>query len=189
MRHTTLASAGILVLAAACVSAPAQHEPGPAGGSQPVPIAAEAGVTTPTEASAEIGMTATATATTNPLLLAWSGPYGGVPPWDMVRPELFPEAFQAAIDARRAEYPGDSEQQPSRRRSRTRSYRCRTPAASCSRVLAMFSVMTNNMNTPEYQALDREWSPRLAAARMRSRSTRTCSAGSRRSTRTGSRRA
>jgi peptidyl-dipeptidase Dcp len=33
-----------------------------------------------------------------------------------------------------------------------------------SRVNTVFSVMTSNMNTPEYQALDREWSPRLAAA-------------------------
>src|SRR5690606_17291576 len=28
----------------------------------------------------------------NPLLAEWSGPYGGVPPWDQVRPEDFPEA-------------------------------------------------------------------------------------------------
>jgi peptidyl-dipeptidase Dcp len=163
MRHTTLASAGILVLAAACVSAPAQHEPGPAGGSQPVPIAAEAGVTTPTEASAEIGMTATATATTNPLLLAWSGPYGGVPPWDMVRPQLFPMAFAAAIDARRAEYlavAGSSEPAT----FANTFVPMQDAGRELQRVLAMFSVMTNNMNTPEYQALDREWSPRLAAA-------------------------
>src|SRR5690606_4140512 len=32
------------------------------------------------------------------------------------------------------------------------------------RVLALFGVMTNNLNTPAYQALDREWSPILAAA-------------------------
>ena len=40
---------------------------------------------------------------TNPLLADWSGPYGGVPPWDRVRPEDFPEAFATAIDVRRAE--------------------------------------------------------------------------------------
>jgi peptidyl-dipeptidase Dcp len=32
------------------------------------------------------------------------------------------------------------------------------------RVDAIFGVMTNNMATPEYQALDKEWSPKLSAA-------------------------
>ena len=33
----------------------------------------------------------------NPLLSSWSGPYGGVPPWDEMQPEYFPEAFESAI--------------------------------------------------------------------------------------------
>nr|MBA2635508.1 M3 family metallopeptidase [Sphingomonas sp.] len=32
------------------------------------------------------------------------------------------------------------------------------------RVLSVFGVMTSNMATPEYQALDKEWSPKLSAA-------------------------
>ena len=40
---------------------------------------------------------------THPLLREWSGPYGGVPPWDKVSPELFTSAFTAAIDLRRRE--------------------------------------------------------------------------------------
>src|SRR5688500_16996652 len=39
----------------------------------------------------------------NVLLTAWSGSYDGVPPWDQVRPDLFPQAFQFAIDERRRE--------------------------------------------------------------------------------------
>ncbi|TWT91770.1 M3 family metallopeptidase [Stieleria varia] len=31
------------------------------------------------------------------LLKPWTGPYGGVPPWNLVRPEEFVEAFDAAI--------------------------------------------------------------------------------------------
>jgi peptidyl-dipeptidase Dcp len=30
-------------------------------------------------------------------------PYDGVPPWDQVRPDLFPEAFQFGIDEQRRE--------------------------------------------------------------------------------------
>ena len=33
----------------------------------------------------------------------WTGPFGGVPPWDQVEPEAFPEAFAAAMAAQRAE--------------------------------------------------------------------------------------
>src|SRR5690606_28917194 len=39
----------------------------------------------------------------NVLLAPWTGPYGGVPPWDEVRVEDFPEAFETAIALRRAE--------------------------------------------------------------------------------------
>src|SRR5688572_24086707 len=39
----------------------------------------------------------------NPLTLPWTGPYGGVPPWDAAKPELFPAAFEAAIAGQRAE--------------------------------------------------------------------------------------
>jgi hypothetical protein len=40
---------------------------------------------------------------TNPLTRPWTGPYGGVPPWDLAKPELFPGAFEAAIVEQRAE--------------------------------------------------------------------------------------
>jgi peptidyl-dipeptidase Dcp len=100
---------------------------------------------------------------THPLLLEWTGPYGGVPPWDKVRPELFPEAFQTAIDARRAEINAIAQNaQPATFQNTF------VPLQDAGRMLqrvgALFGVMTNNMNSPQYQALDREWSPKLAAA-------------------------
>src|SRR6187431_2453111 len=39
----------------------------------------------------------------NPLSAPWPGPYGGVPPWDRMTPELFPGAFEEALAERRAE--------------------------------------------------------------------------------------
>ena len=47
--------------------------------------------------------TAAQPAANNPLLADWTGPYAGVPPFDRVRPEMFPPAFQSAIDERRRE--------------------------------------------------------------------------------------
>jgi len=106
---------------------------------------------------------ATAVVSNNVLLKEWTGPYGGVPPWDQVKPELFPEAFQVGIDQLLAEtdaiannpaYPSfDNTIEAMEKSGRT-----------LDRVQALFGVMTDNMSTPAYQALDKEWSPKLSAA-------------------------
>src|SRR3954452_22227054 len=46
---------------------------------------------------------ATAAVPNNALLADWTGPYDGVPPWDKVKPGLFPQAFQYGIDEQRRE--------------------------------------------------------------------------------------
>jgi peptidyl-dipeptidase Dcp len=99
----------------------------------------------------------------NVLLQEWTGPYGGVPPWDQVKPELFPEAFQTAIDMRRREITAVAENTAPATFENT-FYPLQNAGRVLSRVNALFGVMTNNLNTPAYQALDREWSPKLAAA-------------------------
>ena len=40
---------------------------------------------------------------TNPLIAPWTGPYGGVPPWDQMTPQQFPEALEAALEEERRE--------------------------------------------------------------------------------------
>ena len=41
--------------------------------------------------------------TSNPLIAPWTGPYGGVPPWNQAKAEYFPGAFEAALAEQRAE--------------------------------------------------------------------------------------
>src|SRR5690606_2995544 len=56
-------------------------------------------------------MTATAAETTaaiapagaNPMLAPWTGPFEGVPPWDKMDPELFPDAFTKGMAETRAQ--------------------------------------------------------------------------------------
>jgi peptidyl-dipeptidase Dcp len=101
---------------------------------------------------------------TNVLLEPWAGPYGGVPPWDRVTASDFPEAFEKALAEERtaieaiakAADPPDFENTIAAfdRAGRTKD-----------RVLRVFDVMRLNLSTPEYRGLDREWQPRLAAAR------------------------
>jgi peptidyl-dipeptidase Dcp len=100
---------------------------------------------------------------TNPLIAPWPGPFGGVPPWDLVRPDHFPAAFDAALAAERdavaaiAANPAPADfantLEPLERSRRLKD-----------RVLRVFNVLRLNTSTPELQALDKEWQPRLAAA-------------------------
>jgi peptidyl-dipeptidase Dcp len=99
----------------------------------------------------------------HPLLRSWAGPYGGVPPWDQVGPQLFPEAFQTGIDWRAAEI-GAIAHDPAPPTFENTFVPLQDAGRRLGRVNVLFSVMTSNVSTPEYQALDREWSPRLAAA-------------------------
>lgn len=141
MRHHLLAGASILTLGAtACATAG-----------------------TRTQSATAVPATETAAVAANPLLAEWTGPYGGVPPWDRVRPEDFPAAFETAIAARRAEIQAIAQSREPATFQNT-LVPLQDAGRQLGRVLAVFGVMTNNLNSPAYQALDREWSPRLAAA-------------------------
>jgi peptidyl-dipeptidase Dcp len=99
----------------------------------------------------------------NILLQDWTGPYGGVPPWDKVKPDLFPQAFQVGIDQLLAETDAiaNDPQAPSFANTIEAMEKS---GRTLDRVQALFGVMTDNMSTPAYQALDKDWSPKLSAA-------------------------
>ena len=71
------------------------------GGAAAIALAAT--MSFPAAAATSQPAPATAAASANVLLRDWTGPYDGVPPWDQVKPELFPQAFQAGIDQLLAE--------------------------------------------------------------------------------------
>ena len=99
----------------------------------------------------------------NILLADWTGPYDGVPPWDKVTPELFPEALQFGIDEQRREVLAiaDSAEAPTFANTVEALEKV---GERLDRVLSIFGVMTDNMTTPAYQTLEKEWSPKLSAA-------------------------
>jgi peptidyl-dipeptidase Dcp len=99
----------------------------------------------------------------NVLLAEWTGPFAGVPPWDQVKPELFPEAFQYGIDEQRREVLAiaDNPEPPTFANTVEALERS---GERLDRINNIFGVMTSNVTTPEYQALDKSWSPKLAAA-------------------------
>jgi peptidyl-dipeptidase Dcp len=107
---------------------------------------------------------AATTAVPNNILLAeWTGPYAGVPPFDKVTPALFPQAFQFGIDEQRREIEAIANSAAAPTFENTIEAMEKS-GRRLQRVEAIFSVMTSNMTTPQYQALDKEWSPKLSAA-------------------------
>ena len=100
---------------------------------------------------------------TNPLTHPWRGPYGGVPPWDLAKPELFPGAFEAAIAEQRAEVAAIVADLSPPAFENTIAAMERS-GRMLDRVNRLFAVLRQNISTAEIQALDREWQPKLAAA-------------------------
>jgi peptidyl-dipeptidase Dcp len=99
----------------------------------------------------------------NILLADWEGPYEGVPAWDQVRPEQFPEAFQYGIDEQRREVLAIANN-PAPPTFANTIEPLEKAGERLGNVGTYFGVMTGNMATPQYQALQREWGPKLAAA-------------------------
>ena len=117
-----------------------------------------------TPLSAQTATTAAKVAVPNNILLAdWKGPYQGVPPWDQVKPEQFDEAIQFAIDELKRESAAIANNPAPPTFANTMEASDKA-GERISNVLSMFSVMTDNMSSPAYEALDKKWSPLLSAA-------------------------
>ena len=98
-----------------------------------------------------------------PLTAPWTGAYGGVPPWDRARPELFPAAFEAALAEQRAEIEAIVARPEGPTFENTVAAMERS-GQTLDRVSRVFAVLRQNISTPEIQAIDREWQPKLSAA-------------------------
>jgi peptidyl-dipeptidase Dcp len=98
----------------------------------------------------------------NPLLAPWTGPHGGVPPFDKVEVALFEPALEAAMAEQLAEVERIANDPAPPTFENTLAALERSGDAM-DRVGALYSVYSGNMGTPEFQAVQREMSPRLAA--------------------------
>ncbi len=105
----------------------------------------------------------TARANAEPLLAPWGGPYGGAPPWDKADPALLPSALDMGIRLRAAEIDAIAHN-PDAPTFENTLVAMEAAGRHLYRALVVFGVMTNNVTTPEIQALEAEWSPRLSAA-------------------------
>ena len=98
----------------------------------------------------------------NPLLMKWEGPYGGVPPFDRVQIALFKPALEAAMAEQLAETEAIAKNAAAPDFENTIAALERT-GGTLDRVSTIYGVWGSTMASPEYQAVQREMAPRLAA--------------------------
>ncbi len=96
------------------------------------------------------------------LLAPWTGPHGGVPPFDKVDSALFKPAFDKGAEMYLAEVAAIANNSAAPSFDNTIAALDRVGKA-LERVATLFFVMTANMNSPEYQKLAGVIRPLLAA--------------------------
>jgi peptidyl-dipeptidase Dcp len=159
MANHLVPGAALLAFLSACASSP-----------KPEPMAQKPEATPPAAASSAEHAAAVAKvaelrakADANPLLGRWTGPYDGVPPWDKVRTDLFPAAFEVGLALRQAQVEAIATD-PAPPTFASTIAALEDAGRHEDRVETLFGVWTQNLTTPEVQAVDHEWAPKIAAA-------------------------
>jgi peptidyl-dipeptidase Dcp len=98
----------------------------------------------------------------NPLLAKWEGPYGGVPPFDRVQISYFKPALEAAMTEQLAEVDKIAKN-PAAPTFENTIVAMETAGATFDRVGTIYGVWGATMNGPEFQSVQREMAPKLAA--------------------------
>jgi peptidyl-dipeptidase Dcp len=98
----------------------------------------------------------------NPLLPPWTGPYGGIPPFQDVKLEHFKTAFDASMDERRREVAliSNNAEAPTFENTLVALEKA---GRTYNNVETIFGIWSSTLSSAEFQALEREMAPRLAA--------------------------
>ena len=105
----------------------------------------------------------TAEANQNVLLAPWTGPHGGVPPWDHARAPAFPAAFELGIALQAAEIDAIANNPEAPTFANTIEA-MQGAGNHLDRAGTLFSVLSANVSNPEVQTVQAEWFPRLTRA-------------------------
>jgi peptidyl-dipeptidase Dcp len=96
------------------------------------------------------------------LLQEWTGPYGGVPPWDQVKVSQFPSAFQAAMAAYKAEFEAILET-PGPITFDNTITASELSGEKMGRLFSIWGVHSSNLSSPEVRKIQAEWEPKVSA--------------------------
>jgi peptidyl-dipeptidase Dcp len=103
-----------------------------------------------------------ATVNANPLLANWAGPYGGVPPFDRVQIAYFKPALEAAMAENLSEIDKIAKNSAAPSFENTIAELERS-GRTLDRVTTVYGVWGGTMASPEFQVVQREMAPKLAA--------------------------
>jgi peptidyl-dipeptidase Dcp len=98
---------------------------------------------------------------TNPLLLPWTGPFGGVPHFDKVKVEHFKAAFDVAMAEKTAEVAAITAANDPPSFANTIEA-LEQSGSLLERVSAVYGVWSNGLSSPDFQTIEQELAPRLA---------------------------
>jgi peptidyl-dipeptidase Dcp len=98
----------------------------------------------------------------NALLEAWGGPHGGVPPFDRVKVDQFQPALEAGMKEQLAEVDAiASNPEPPNFDNTIAAFE--RSGRTLNRVGSIYGIFGSTLSTPEFQAVEREMAPKLAA--------------------------
>jgi len=98
----------------------------------------------------------------NPLIAPWSGPFGGVPPFDRVKVEHFKPALEHAMAERLAEIDRIAADPAAPNFANTLEAMERG-GRTLDRAATIYGIFSSTMRTAAFQDVEREMEPRLAA--------------------------
>ncbi|HYD87790.1 MAG TPA: M3 family metallopeptidase [Vitreimonas sp.] len=99
----------------------------------------------------------------DPLLKPWTGPHGGVPPWDQARVENLAPALELGLALQEAEVQAIANNPAAPTFDNTIGA-MQNAGRHIDRATTIFGVMTDNVSNEQVQAVEAEWSPRITAA-------------------------
>jgi peptidyl-dipeptidase Dcp len=124
--------------------------------ARPAKAPAKTPTPAPTPASAP------APAMTNPLLQPWTGPYGGVPPFDAVKVEHFKPGLEAAMAEQLAAVEAIA-RDPKPASFDNTLVAMERSGRTLERAVTVYGIWSSALSSPEFQAVEREMEPALAA--------------------------
>ena len=96
------------------------------------------------------------------LLQEWTGPYEGVPPWDKVKVTQFPAAFEAAMQASKAEFEAMLAKPEAITFDNTITA-SELSGEKIGRLFSIWGVHSSNLSNPEVRKIQAEWEPKVSA--------------------------
>ncbi len=99
---------------------------------------------------------------TNPLLASWTGPYGGVPAFDRFAVSQFRSGLEEAMEANRREIAAITANTQAPTFENTLAA-MEDSGRTLNDVGTVFGVWASTLNSPEFQVIEREMAPKLAA--------------------------